>query len=115
MILAEVAAGSKPGLLGGVEACPAGVADGLAAAVVLVVGGDVADAFVESDLVVVGPEPVELGFEAAGVGDLVQVGPFAVEVSEERLDPGLVVGGGGPPEVLRDPGVGVRPHMSVGV
>ena len=51
-------------------------------------------------------EAVQLGFEIAGIGDLVQVGELALEVSEERLDPGLVVRGGGASEVLRDPRAG---------
>lgn len=79
MILAVFSAGGKSGTPGVVEAGAASVSEGLTSAVVLVVGSDVADAFVEPDGVVVGPEPVEFGFQVAGVGDLVQVGPLAFE------------------------------------
>ncbi len=47
MILSYGAAGRNPGLVRGLEPGAAGGADGLAAAVVLVVGGDVADALVQ--------------------------------------------------------------------
>ena len=44
------------------QALLAGLADGLSASVVLVVGGDVADGLVESDVVVVAADSVRLGF-----------------------------------------------------
>ncbi|GAB7002803.1 hypothetical protein JCM18899A_02740 [Nocardioides sp. AN3] len=78
MILAEVASGSKsdaarvrssaspPRATSVVEAGSAGLADGSSAAVVLVVGSDVADALVEPDRVVVAPEAVELGLGSPG-------------------------------------------------
>jgi len=68
--------------------------------VVLVAGGDVADALVQPDRVVVDAEPVELGFQLAAVAGLLQVRVLAFEVAEERLDPGLVVRRGRPAEVL---------------
>lgn len=46
----------------------------------------------------------EFGLEFAGIDDLVQVRMLALEVPEERLDPGLIIGRCGAPEVLRDPG-----------
>ncbi len=98
--------GPQPGLVRGVEPGAAGGADGLAAAVVLVVGGDVADALVQPHGVVEGAQPVRLGFELAGVAGLLQVRELALEVPEERLDPGLVVGGAGTAGVLGDPGAG---------
>ncbi len=42
--------------------------------------------------VVLGPDAVELDGELAGVADLLQVRPVALDVSEQRLDPGLVGG-----------------------
>ena len=47
------------GGVGGLEAVSAGLADLVAAAFVFVVGGDVADGFVEADLVVVAAHPVQ--------------------------------------------------------
>ena len=88
--------------MGGGQAGSAGGSNGLAAAVVFVVGGDVADALVQSDGVVVRAQPVELAFQLAGVLDLLQVRELPLEVTEERLDPGLVVRRGRPAEVLRD-------------
>ncbi len=57
------------GGVGGGESIAAGLADLVAASVVFVVGGDVADRFVESHRVVVGADTFELG----GVGDVQQV------------------------------------------
>ena len=58
------------GLVGVVESGPAvvvepvlaGLSDGFSASVVFVVGGDVADGLVESDVVVVAADSVQLGF-----------------------------------------------------
>ncbi len=75
-------------MVGGGEAVAAGLADRFAAAFVFVVGGDVADAFVEPDRVVVGSGPFELGGEDGGVGDVEQVGPLGFDVAPEGLDPG---------------------------
>jgi hypothetical protein len=90
--------GGNPGGSGVVQACPAGGADGGAAAVVFVVGGGVAQGLVQAHGVVVHATQVRFLFQLARVGDLVQVWVLAFEVAEERLDPGLVVRGGGPPE-----------------
>ena len=74
------------------DSVAAGLADGFASAFVFVVGGDVADGGVQPDGVVLGPDPVELAVEFAGVADLLQVRPFALDVTEQGLDPGLVLG-----------------------
>ena len=63
----------------------ADLSDALAAAGVLVVGGDVADAGVESYGVVVGPDPVEFALKLIGVADFSGV-PFVFDVPEEGLD-----------------------------
>ncbi len=63
---------SDAGLAGGGESVTAGPPDGFVAAVVFVVGGDVADAGVQPQGVVVGPDAVELEGEFAGVTDLLQ-------------------------------------------
>ena len=117
LIVSHGAAGGNAVGAGGREAVVSGLADGFASTVVLVGGGDVADALVQSDRVVVLPSGVEFGAQDAGVGDGVQVRVLGFEVSEERLDPGLVVGGAGPAEVLGDAGDGhergglVRTHL----
>jgi hypothetical protein len=82
----------EPLFAGSGEALPAGVADGVSAAVVFVVGCDVADGFVEADGVVEASDPVELGVEDDGVGDLLEVGPLGLDVAEEALDPGRAAG-----------------------
>jgi hypothetical protein len=56
------------------ESVAAGLADGLAAAVVLVFGGDVADGLVEPHGVVVLPSDVEFVAQDRGVDDAVEVG-----------------------------------------
>ena len=71
------------------EPVTAGLADAVAASVVFVVGGDVADPGVQAHGVVLGADAVELGLENAGVGDLLQVRPVALDVPEQALDPGL--------------------------
>ena len=65
----------EPLVAGSGEALPAGLADGFPAAVVLVVGGDVADGLMETDGVVDGSHPFELGVEDAVVSDVLEVGP----------------------------------------
>ena len=106
LILPEGASGGKAVLACSFQTGSTSGPERLAAAVVLVVGGDVADALVEPDGVVVLAQPVQLGLEVAGIGDLLQVRVLALEVTEERLHPGLVVRGGRAPEVLRDPRAG---------
>src|SRR5262245_19781971 len=81
--------------LAGVDACEsgaAGCADGGSAAVMFILRGDVADALVEPDFVVEDADAVEFGFELARVFDLVKVRELGLDVAEQALDPGLVVG-----------------------
>lgn len=47
-------------------------------------------------------DAVKLAVELTGVFDLFQVWVFGLDVPEQALDPGLVVGGAGPSEVLGD-------------
>ncbi len=61
------------GGVGGGESVASGLADLVAASVVFVVGGDVADRFVESHRVVVGADTFDLRGEPGGVGDAQQV------------------------------------------
>ena len=68
--------------------------------VVLVVGCDVADCFVESDVVVFTADSSQHGFEQVRLGDVAEVRPFGFDVPEEALDPGLVSRSGWPPVVL---------------
>ena len=67
------------------------LADAITSAFVFVVGGDVADAGVPVDGVVLRPDAVQLGVELTGVADLLQVRPLALDVAEQGLDPGLVL------------------------
>ena len=101
-ILALFSVCGKPAEPGLFEACFAGFADGLAAAVVFVVGGDIADTGVQADGVVVVPGVGEFSAQGGRVGDHQQVGELVLEVAVQRLDPGLVGGGAGPAEVLGD-------------
>jgi hypothetical protein len=89
-------------VVGSPEALEACLTDGVAAAVVFVVGGDVADAGVQSGAVVGAADAVELGVEHGWVGDLFEVRPLAFDVAEEALDPGLVGRGVGSAEALGD-------------
>jgi hypothetical protein len=73
-----------------------------AAALVLVVGGDVADAGVQADGVVLDADDGEFGAQDGGVADRVQVRPVGLDVAAEALDPGLVGRGARSAEVLRD-------------
>ena len=74
------------------ESAFAGGADPWAAAVVLVVGGDVPDPGVQPDGVVLVADDGELGPEDGGVADAVEVRPVGLDVGEQALDPGLVGG-----------------------
>ena len=65
------------------HSCGAGSADGRAQAVVLVVGGDIPDGFVQPDRVVFASDPVEFGVEAGGVLDVFEVGPFPLRRSKK--------------------------------
>src|SRR5487761_1113982 len=89
-------------LVGGDQSDPAGGADGLASAGVLVVWSDKADRLVETNGVICQAHPFELGGEDGGVGEGEQVGVLGLDVAPQRLDPGLVGRGVGPPEVLAD-------------
>src|SRR5436305_6846906 len=65
------------------EAGDAGAADRGAAAVVLVIGGDVADRGVQPDAVVLALDAGELGVERGRIADLAQVPPVALQMAEE--------------------------------
>ena len=69
---------------------------------VFVVGGDVSVAFVDPHTVVVVADAFEFSGEVGGIVERFEVGVFAFDVTEQRLDPGLVGGCGPPPEVLSD-------------
>jgi hypothetical protein len=69
---------------------------------VLVVGGDVADAGVQPHGVVLLADMVEFDGELTRITDLLQVRPLGLDVAEQRLDPGLVGRGAGPAEALHD-------------
>ena len=86
------------GEAGPFEAVLAGLADGVASALVFVVGGDVAEGGVQAAGVVVVSGVVEFGSQHVGVGDLFEVGPFGFDVAEQGLDPCLVCGGAGAAE-----------------
>ena len=95
------------------EAFTACLTDGFASSFMLVVGGDVADCFVQADGVVLGPNACQFGLEDGRVGDRFEVRPLAFDVPEETFDPRLIGWGARPPVVLRDshqhhvrPGVG---------
>ncbi len=75
---------------GGAQPFGALLADHCTAAVVLVFGGHVANAGVQSDGVVVEPDPFEFALEHGRVGDLLQLGPFVLDVAEEAFDVRLV-------------------------
>src|SRR3954451_10257162 len=96
---------SDPQPAGTLEPGAAGGADRGPAAFVLVAGGHVADACVQALGVVLMAYAGQLGAQDGGVADLVQVRPVGLDVAEQALDPGLVGGGAGAAEVLRD-----RPH-----
>jgi hypothetical protein len=76
----------------------AGLADRRTAALVLVVGGDIADSGVQPHAVVALADHGEFGAQGRRVADLVEVGPFGLDVAEQRLDPGLVGGVPGRPK-----------------
>ena len=112
MIVSVSAVVGKATCSGLVEPLSSGGADGLAAAGVLVRGGDVADAGVQPHGVVLGAHELELGAEHRGVGDRQQVRAFALDGAVERLDPGLVGRGGGAAEVLGDASMAMNLRVS---
>jgi hypothetical protein len=61
----------------------ASAADLRAAAVMLLVGGDVPDRRVQANGVVLEADPRKLGVEGGWIADLREVGPVAFEVAEE--------------------------------
>jgi hypothetical protein len=78
--------------VGALQAGAARGADRLSTAGVLVFGRDVAQTLVKPDRVVERLDAVELGLQLTGVGDLFEVRVLGLDVAEQRLDPGLVVG-----------------------
>src|SRR5215211_8375796 len=91
-----------PLAVGPLESVASSVADGVAAAFVLVVRCDVPDRFVEPDRVVFEADAFELAGEHGGVGDGHEMRVFALDVTPQRLDPRLVGRRGRPAEVLGD-------------
>ena len=89
-------------LVGSPQALGARLADGVASSGVFVVGGDISDAGVEADGVVVAAGASQLGFEGGRVVDRFEVGVLGFDVPEEALDPGLVSRGAGSSEALGD-------------
>jgi len=75
----------KPSKASLLEAGLAGLADGRPAAFVLVVRGDVADAGVEPDAVVVRPGDLQFGAQGCRVPDREQVRVLGLEVSVQAL------------------------------
>ncbi len=73
--------------VGLLESVLAGLADLVAFAGVFVVGGDIADAFVEPHTVVVVADAFEFCGEVGGIVERFEVGVFAFDVAEQRLDP----------------------------
>ena len=93
----------SPSFLVGVShALGAGGSDGLAFALVFVVGGGVADGLVEADAVVAVADSFEFGGEHGGLCDGLWVGVCSFGVSPQRLDPGLVSQSRGAAEPLGD-------------
>ena len=78
--------------VGAGEAVAAGLADGVAAAGVFVVGGDVADGFVQPHGVVAAVDAFGLAAQVAGVLECFEAGVLGLDVPEEGLDRGLVGG-----------------------
>lgn len=87
LIISLVPVVGKPVLSGSSQAVLVGLADGLAATGVLVVGCDVADAGVQTGGVVLGAHSIELGPQDDGIGDGQQVRPLVLERAVEGLDP----------------------------
>ena len=82
----------------------AGRSDCLAFAPVFLVGGDISDAGMKPNGVVVRPSDLEFGPEHVDVLDLFEVRVFAFEVPEQRLDPRLIGRGARPSVMGREPG-----------
>jgi hypothetical protein len=78
----------QPALVGVVESCLAGFADGLTSSLVFVVRRDVADALVQADAVVVLADNGQFGAQGGWVADREQVRVLGLEVAVEGLDTG---------------------------
>jgi hypothetical protein len=65
---------------------------GITSSFVFVVGSHILQGGVQPDAVVFGSGEVEFGLELARVGDLLEVRPLALDMSEQGLDPCLVLG-----------------------
>jgi hypothetical protein len=102
LIFSWVAVLGKPLESGVFEACLSGLADGFSSSVVFVVGGDVADAGVQPNRVVVRSDGGELGAQGGWVADREQVRVLGLDVPVEAFDPGLVGRRAGASEVLGD-------------
>ena len=87
---------------GAAKALAAGLADRGPAALVLVVGGDIADAGVQAHGVVAVLGGGELAAQVGGVGEAFELGVVVLEVAEEALDVRLVGGDAGAPAVGGD-------------
>jgi len=97
-----------------VQSGAAGLADLGAAALVFVVGSDVADAGVQPHGVVLDAHAVERGAQDGGVGDVVEVGPVGLDVAEEALDPRLVGRGARtPPDLTANAACAMPPSTVV--
>src|SRR5215207_2168843 len=90
----------KPLQAGLLESGLASLADRRTTALVLVVGRHIADPGVQPHAVVTLADHAELGAQHGRVADGQQVRPLGLDVAEQRLDPGLVGRGAGPPQVL---------------
>jgi hypothetical protein len=93
LIVPVLAVPGKPCLAGLFHAVSAGFADGWSATGVFVVGGDVAEGFVQPDAVVEGTHLLQFVTQGGGVGDGQQVRVLGLDVAEQRLDPALVLNG----------------------
>src|SRR5450755_3910089 len=93
-LLAVVGDAVQPRLLkAGASLC----ADLGAAAFVLVVGGDVADAGVQADRVVLAPCGLQFAREIGRVAQRLEVGPVVLDVTPEAFDVRLIGRRAGPP------------------
>lgn len=89
--------GAGPG-----QPVPAGLADRFAAALVFIAWCDAPDRGREPNGVVVLAYAGQFRVELGAVADVLQVWPFSLHVSEEGLNPGLVLGNAGPAELAGD-------------
>lgn len=85
LIVPVLAVPGKPALVSVFEPGFAGFADGLSSSLVFVVGGEVADALVESDGVVVLADDGEFVTQCVRVADREQVRVVGLDVPEQAL------------------------------